>query len=58
MQNVTQLKILNDVELANIEGSWSARGFATSFALGVAAGVGIYSVYQFGMDQGYKNNKK
>lgn len=45
-------------ELESINGGWSPQGFAISFVLGGAVGVGVYSIYQFGMDQGYRNNKK
>ena len=50
--------LLNDMELESINGGWSPQGFAISFVLGGAVGVGAYSIYQFGMDQGYRNNKK
>ena len=46
------------MELESINGGWSPQGFASSFVLGGAVGVGAYSIYQFGMDQGYRNNKK
>lgn len=58
MINSTAVKELNDMELESINGGWSPQGFAISFVLGGAVGVGAYSIYQFGMDQGYRNNKK
>lgn len=49
---------LTEDEMLEINGSWTWTGAGISFVLGGSVGLGIYSVYQFGMDQGYKNNKK
>jgi hypothetical protein len=48
---------LTEEELLNQTGSWSIKGFAIASLFGTA-GIAVYSLYQFGMDQGYNNNKR
>ncbi|WP_395317627.1 class IIb bacteriocin, lactobin A/cerein 7B family [Fructilactobacillus frigidiflavus] len=54
LENVVLLK---KEELSDINGGWSRTGFMIAGAFGVP-GVAAYSLYQFGMDQGYRNNRR
>jgi hypothetical protein len=49
---------LSEDEMTEVKGAWSWGGAALSFGLGGLVGLGVYSIYQVGMDQGYNNNKK
>jgi lactobin A/cerein 7B family class IIb bacteriocin len=49
---------LTEDEMSEVTGGWSWGGAGIAFGLGGVVGLGIYSLYQFGMDQGYNNNKK